>query len=60
MIIAKKPAPPENWPFVDELKAPKHYSLRWGRTKKEKDEANLGKGVVMYRIIKEIYGYLFY
>jgi hypothetical protein len=47
MIIAKEPALPKNWPFVDELKAPKHYSLRWGRTKKEKDEADLGNGVTL-------------
>ncbi len=41
MVIKKEPVPPEDWQFVDELKAPRHYSLRWGRTKKEKDEADL-------------------
>jgi hypothetical protein len=47
MIINKEPEPPENWPFVEELKAPRYYNLRWGRIKKGKDEADLGKGVTL-------------
>ncbi|MEI6294191.1 MAG: hypothetical protein WCP36_10945 [Methanomicrobiales archaeon] len=47
MIITKVPAQPKKWQFVDELKAPRHEKFTWGRTKKKKDEADLGKGVTL-------------
>jgi hypothetical protein len=47
MIITKEPEQPETWLFVDELKAPRHENLIWGRSKKKKNEVPLGKGVTL-------------
>jgi len=47
MIITNEPEQPENWLFVDELKAPRHEKLTWGRSKKRRNEADLGKGVTL-------------
>jgi len=47
MIITQEPRQPENWLFVDELKASRHEKLILGRSKKKKNEAELGKGVIL-------------
>ena len=47
MIITKEPEQPENWLFVDELKASRHEKIAWGRCKKKKNEAVLGQGVTL-------------
>ena len=47
MIITKEPEQPENWLFVDELKASRHEKLIWGRSRKKRNEAELGKGVTL-------------
>ncbi len=47
MIVTQEPEQPENWLFVDELKASRHEKLIWGRSKKKKNEATLGQGVTL-------------
>ena len=47
MIITQEPEQPANWLFVDELKASRHEKLTWGRSRKKKNEAELGKGVTL-------------
>lgn len=47
MIITKEPEQPENWLFVDELKASRHEKLLWGRSRNKKNEADLEKGVTL-------------
>jgi hypothetical protein len=47
MIVTQEPEQPKNWLFVEELKASRHEKLTWGRIKKRKNEADLGKGVIL-------------
>ncbi|MCX6983694.1 MAG: hypothetical protein NT118_02935 [Lentisphaerae bacterium] len=47
MFVTNEPEQPKNWLFVDELKAPRHEKLTWGRSRKKKNEAGLGKGVAL-------------
>ena len=47
MIITNEPEQPTDWLFVDELKASHNENLIWGRSKKKRNEAELGKGVIL-------------